>query len=109
MIKKSTVYFQKISAGSTMANSLYCNVAMMQLSTMVKDGASENQKDYPFKYLLPYNTLIQVRVRATNSAGPADWSPIMTTGARIRGKPDQCEKPTRLSSPIVGRNAESSA
>jgi len=92
-----------------MANSLYCKVAMMRLSTMKKDGASKNQKDYTAEYKLPYDTLIQVRVRATNSAGPADWSPIMTTGARIRGKPDQCEKPTRLSAPVVGRNAESSA
>lgn len=79
----------------------------MQLSTMVKDGASKNQIDYPFKYLLPYDTLIQVRVRATNSAGPADWSPLMTIGARIRGKPSQVDKPTRLSkSNTNGANAE---
>lgn len=62
------------SNASVMSN-LYCIIPMSTLTSS--------------PYSLTFDQLVQVRVRATNSKGPAtSYSPINTSGAKIRSVPD---------------------
>jgi len=44
-------------------------------------------------YDLLFDTLILVRISATNSAGTSIWSSENTSGARVRAAPDKMETP----------------
>lgn len=70
-------------ASSTVILALKCIVPMSELTAA--------------PYTLTFDSLVQVRIAATNSFGTSTWSTTNTAGARIRRIPDTMVAPTIVS------------